>query len=266
MALGDEAVEVRCWDPILARTFAGPLAPFVQDRSAFACRIDLYVGSEGPVVAVDGKVAHRPGSLGLGRWLALRQLACRLFPRHHWLALLHAASVALPFGVVLLAAASGSGKTTLAGALAAAGGMLLSDDITPIEAGSLRAWPYPLSMSVKEGSWQLFGTLFPKFRSYPPVSIGSTRVRYFQASIPLPELRGHEVTALVVPQYRHLAKLTCVPLSPIDVLRSLVATGTWPPTAPEDLEQMLAWLQRLPAFRLTYGDVHEAVACIQGLR
>ncbi|HWL69184.1 MAG TPA: hypothetical protein VNS22_12460 [Geminicoccus sp.] len=261
VAQGSMAARVRCWEPVLARTFAGALAPLVSDGGAAACTIDLYPSADGPVVAVDGMLAHRPGSLGLGRWLALRRLAVELAPGRHWLALLHAATVAMPFGAVILAATSGSGKTTLAGALLAAGGALLSDDITPIEAGSRQAWPFPLAMSVKEGSWPLFARMHADFALTVPVSIGTTRVRYFapaRRSAP----RGQPVAMVIVPRYRAGARLDRQRLRPIELLRSLVESGTWPPAAGRDLTDLLAWLERVPAFRLTYGDLDEAVAAI----
>lgn len=263
VAQGGPAVAVRCWDERLGRTFAGALAPLVRNDLAPVRTIDLYPTPEGPVVAVDGRLAHQPGSAGLGRWLALRQLAVELFPARRWLALLHAASVAMPFGAVVLAAASGSGKTTLAGALLAAGGILLADDITPLEADSLAAWPFPLAMSVKEGSWPLFTRMHPSFAAVPPVRIGASRVRYFQPDHPLAFPAPHRVAMLVAPRYRQGASPALTRLSPADLLRHLVATGTWPPSDPAGLQQMLAWLRDLPAFLLTYGELADAVRLIQ---
>ncbi|MEM6332783.1 MAG: hypothetical protein AAF823_05525 [Planctomycetota bacterium] len=69
------------------------------------------------------------------------------------LLLLHAGTVAIGHGAVLLAAASGSGKSTLTSALWAAGGALMSDEFGAIDPATRRLLPIPKPVCVKAGSF-----------------------------------------------------------------------------------------------------------------
>ncbi|MBS7538693.1 phosphoenolpyruvate carboxykinase (ATP) [Ancylobacter lacus] len=266
--LGPGSARVRCWPDPLARTFSGALAPMLADAPAgdvpAGPRVDLFVTPEGQaLVTVDGVIAHRPGSAPMGRWLAIRQLAARIHAGRRWLALFHAAAVALPGGgAVLLPAASGSGKTTLAGALLAHGGTLLSDDLAPVDADTGEVWPFPMAMSVKPGSWPVFTELHPGFAETPPSVIGATTVRYFRPAGALAAAAGHPVAAIVLPRYEAGSALRAEPVPPRDLLRAIIAGGTWPPEGEAELRSLLALLERVPACRLVYGDVRAAARAL----
>ncbi len=266
--LGDGTARVRCWPDPLGRTFAGALAPLLVDADADGLPsgplVDLFVSPEGQaLVTVDGVIVHRPGSAPMGRWLAIRQLAGRIHPGRRWMALFHAAAVALPGqGAVLLPAASGSGKTTLAGALVAAGGTLLSDDLAPVEAATGEVWPFPMAMSVKAGSWPIFTELHPGFADTPVSVIGATTVRYFRPPGPLAAAAGHPVSAIALPRYEAGSPLRVEPVAPQELLRAIIAGGTWPPEGSEELRALLALLERVPACRLVYGDVRAAARAL----
>ncbi|MEO0588857.1 MAG: hypothetical protein AAF078_14615, partial [Planctomycetota bacterium] len=70
------------------------------------------------------------------------------------LLLLHAGTVAIGDGAVLLAAASGSGKSTLTSALWAAGAALMSDEFGAIDPATRMLHPIPKPVCVKAGSFE----------------------------------------------------------------------------------------------------------------
>ena len=74
-----------------------------------------------------------------------------------WQALLHGACLERGEATIALFAPSGSGKSTLAAELSAQGRQLVSDDIVPLESGSLKAPPVPplevLARLTEDGSW-----------------------------------------------------------------------------------------------------------------
>ncbi len=263
--LGQRFARVRCWPEPLSLTFAGALAPILAKGDGTGPVIDMFIAADGqPVVTVDGSIVHRPGSAGQGRWLALRQLALQLYPERSWLAVLHGATIAFPSGgAVLLAAASGSGKTTLAGAFLADGGQLLSDDISPLEAISHAVWPFPLAMSVKSGSWDVFGSFHAAFATTSPVRIVASTVRYFAAPNAISEPAPYPLLAIVAPQFEAGSAVVMEPLEPVALFRHLIASGSWPTEDRGMLDDMLGWLETVPAFQIRYGDAREAARYVR---
>lgn len=69
---------------------------------------------------------------------------------------LHAASVALGEGPILLAGAKGSGKSTLALALARLGAGYLGDELTFVRYEDLGVEPFPKAATLKAGAFDLF--------------------------------------------------------------------------------------------------------------
>jgi hypothetical protein len=84
--------------------------------------------------------------------------------------LVHAGTVVAPNGRgVVLPGASEAGKTTLVMGLVRAGFGYLSDEVAVIDPVTRRLYPYPKSLSVKEGSWPLFSDLLNGPRKIPRV-------------------------------------------------------------------------------------------------
>ena len=166
----------------------------------------------------------------MGRWLLLRRLTSEIAPSRRTLVCLHAAAVAMPHGTVLLAGRSGSGKTTLAAELVAGGGALLADDLTPIEPCTRLAFPFPLAMSIKRGSWPIVSALFPGFDQVPEIALASTAIRYLPSPRHAPPGSGHKVLALLFPRYTPGASATINPcaagssVAPVGGERHLAAT------------------------------------------
>ncbi|MGD9511867.1 MAG: hypothetical protein AB7I59_15035 [Geminicoccaceae bacterium] len=258
VAEGGPPIRIRCWPPAIAATLAAALAPLAAAGPARVC-IDLFEDHAGPLLAVDGKVVHRPTTVAMGRWLLLRRLASEIAPDRRTLVCLHAAAIALPHGTVLLAGRSGSGKTTLAAGLVARGGALLADDLTPLEAGTRFAFAFPLAMSIKRGSWPVASSLFPGFGQLPEITLASTAVRYLPSPRRVAPGIGHKVVGLLFLRYAPGARASSAPVRPAAALRRLVESGTWPPVSADDLDDFLGWLADLPIHDLVYGDLDDGI-------
>lgn len=246
----------RVWDARLARVLDRMLAPLAT-KGEPASTLDLFVRDGRTTAVVDGRIAQ--DALGLGWWVLIRQLARSLHPGRKWLGVLHAATVTEGDAAIAITGVSGSGKTTLAGALIADGARLLSDDATPIEAGTRLAWPCPLAMGVKQGGWPIFAARFPDFSDTAPIHHGGRSIRYY----PSPRIvwgRGYPVKALVFPTWSDKAPFNAEQLRPSAALSLLAASGMMPPDEDEELADLLAWLATVPAWRLRYSDLGEAVS------
>lgn len=252
------APRVRVWGDLLAGVLRRMLAPLVIPGPPAGPTIDLFTTDDDrSAVALDGRVVQE--GLGIGWWLLVRQLARSLNPDREWLGILHAATVAAPGGgAVAIAGVSGSGKTTLSGALLARGAILVSDDATPIEAGTRLAWPCPLAMGVKDGSWPVFSSLFDDFLKTEPVSVGGLSIRYYPA--PRVARSGYPVAALLFPTWTPGAGHHAERLAPREALALLAKSGMLPPASGHHISELLAWLECVPAWRLTYSDHDEAAS------
>lgn len=259
---GDQIIRVRVWDESMAPVLASMLAPLiVQGPPDFT--LDLFVKDGRTVLARNGVVAQE--GEGVGWWLLIRWLARDLRPSRQWLAVLHAATIVLPGApAVVIAGVSGSGKTTLSGALIARGGRLVADDATPIESGSRLVWPCPLGMGVKTGSWPIFASLFDNFGHEPVHAFGTRSIRYFEAPRVAPN-QGHPIGALLFPTWQAGADLEATRLSPRVALRLLAESGAIPSDEAPYLAEFLAWLEVVPAWRLIYDNLADAVSFVQAL-
>ncbi len=84
-----------------------------------------------------------------------------------WLMTVHASAITNGRKTILFSAAPGNGKTTMAALLQAKGYQLISDDFVPIDNKLLHAYPFPIAMSVKEGSMDLLSSHFPTLAQKP---------------------------------------------------------------------------------------------------
>jgi hypothetical protein len=105
-----------------------------------------------------------------------------------WLMTVHAAAVTNGRKTILIPAESGSGKTTMAAMLQKEGYQLISDDFVPIDRHRFCAWPFPIALSVKQGSMDVLASIYPDLQN-EPVKLTSTKknVRYLTPNY-IPEI------------------------------------------------------------------------------
>lgn len=99
---------------------------------------------------------------------------------------------------VLLVGKTGAGKSTLALGLAARGFEYLSDDLVPLSTSGREVHSFPLSASVKEGSWRTLAEEFPALGASPVLAFGERRVRYVDPNAGGVRASGSRTPALIV--------------------------------------------------------------------
>ena len=265
--LGEIAVRVTCYPADIATAFASLAAPALAPDGAVAqTRLALFRAGETFVLTRDDRVVDHLDTAPAARWAMVRQLVLA-GTRRSWLALLHAGAVATPAGCLLLSGDSGAGKSSLLAGLVHAGFPFIADDIVPLEERSGLVWPVRLAISIKNGSWPVIGSLFRELEDAPIIHFGGRTMRYFwpnSRAVPV-DSAGYPAAAVLFPRYVKDAPAELTALDPAQSLTLLGEGGSLLPTTDAGLAQFLVWWGRLPAYRLSYGRLDDAVAAVRVL-
>jgi hypothetical protein len=236
-----------------------PFSPLEVESGPADIRVQVRaLDDDTSVIFIDGRERARiSGQPGLKESIhqALIEI---LWPGRPVSALIHASAVALHDAGLAFPAPSGSGKSTLVAHLIANGFQYLADDLTPLDAsGCLLPWPVPVS--VKEGSWSLLEEFHPELRSRPAFKVRQTQARLFAprgawTAQPTP------LKALVFPRYVAAARLELEAIRPFEALVLLREAGLWLgyPLAEERVRRFLSWLESIPAYTIRYGGLADA--------
>lgn len=172
---------------------------------------------------------------------------------------LHASAVSCGDLGIVLPGSSGSGKSTLAAALSRHGFTYLADDVVPIVQDSDQLVPVPVAMCLKQGSWEpaKIGDAVPAHRRL------GRRVKYLAP----PSVRVEPLDRYVVvcPVYEEEAAEARVSgMTPVELLAELVRSES---VLEKEMSRaymsgIVDWVQSVPAYRLRYGDTHEAISRI----
>jgi hypothetical protein len=186
-----------------------------------------------------------------------------VYPGDEWIAIIHAAAIANNEQVMILPAESGSGKSTLSAALMYAGYRYLGDDIVPVRQDDFNVTPFITSLSIKQGSWDIIGKLYPRLHDNPEYTSRDRRLRYLhldKASIDDNDCRP--VRCLAFPRYDSQAEENLQRIESTEALARLIEAGIWlgHPLDPVKIRQFLDWLDRIPAYSMTYQSLDRALA------
>jgi hypothetical protein len=230
--------------------------------------IDVVSTCEGDAaVLVDQVERVRSQDNGVVIGTLNRTILERLHPGIEWMAMIHGAAVARRGVGIALPAACGSGKTTLTAFLLPRGYDYLADDLIALAAPDGRIVPWPMPISIKEGSWQ---ALIATYRDLP--SFPQYRTKRGNARSLVPSPRVWDVDAVpfgsfVFPRYQAGAAAKLAPIPAFDALRRLLADQIWfgYPITERSVLRFLTWLDDKPAYDLSYGDVADAARLIDGI-
>jgi hypothetical protein len=228
---------------VLSREDLGSSAPIVA-------RFSVDCWGEGYRVAGTGQAAPECGSLQETR-RAIRYHVTRAFlearPERFWV---HAAAACQGRRTVLMPGRRGRGKSTLVTTLARAGWRYLSDEAVPLDMTADLAAPFPLT---------------PHVRVDPglPLAPEAVEALHKQAVELGPDAICREVVRITEPTFvRYLpgASATLEAMTPGQAaLELLESCLNYPRHGPRAVRYAADLAGRLPATRLTFGDVDGAV-------
>jgi hypothetical protein len=181
------------------------------------------------------------------------------------LLLVHAGAVTTPDGrVALFPAPSGAGKTTLVSALVRAGFGYLSDEAAAIDPATSLVLPFPKALTVKVAAGAVFPELAPG--EHGDRFVGSQWHVDPEAIRPASVAGPSEATYVIAYRYRPGAKTEVTAMSRAEACVELGQNAMNKPHHRGAALSILARvMERAAAYRLSSGDVGEAVDAVRRL-
>jgi hypothetical protein len=188
----------------------------------------------------------------------------RTRPNLQWFALIHGSAVSFGDKGLALAGPSGSGKSTLAAGLIAQGYNFLADDLVAVSEPHGTIVPWPLPVSIKQGSIDIVGAHHPQLLETAPYRTKGVEARML---IPPPSAWDADpvpLRRLVFPRFAAGAKSHARRLSSFEAIERLLNDRVWlgNPVTERRMSAFLTWLDQTPAFVLSYGSLDDGMQLI----
>ena len=186
----------------------------------------------------------------------------------NWRVSLHAAAVGTESGCVLMPGASGSGKSTLTAALLSLDRVQYhTDDLALLEPEALTVIPVPMPLVLKSGSWDALHPFLPDLADQAIYTRLGKASRYW---VPPPERiarKAAPIEAIIFPYYADGADTVLSRIGPFEAMSRIISapSAVRPPITRQVVEEFASFVQRVPAFALTYGALDEARVKVRGL-
>jgi Coenzyme PQQ synthesis protein D (PqqD) len=181
-----------------------------------------------------------------------------------WFALIHGAALGFAGKGLALAGPSGSGKSTLAAGLVGQGYDFLADDLIALSEPSGMIVPWPLPLSIKQGSIDIVGAHHPQL-----AKAASYRTKGVEARMLIPPADAWDADPvplrhLVFPRFVAGAEPHARRLSSFETIERLLIDRVWlgNPVTEQRMSTFLAWLDGTPAYALSYGSLADGMRLI----
>ena len=183
-----------------------------------------------------------------------------------WLMTVHASAITNGKKTILFSAPPGNGKTTIAALLQKRGYQLISDDFVPIDRDSFNAFPFPIAMSVKEGSMEVLTSLFPELGEKPLNYISPEKsVRYLTSGQQPDLLKAvYPVHEFIFVQYDGSIDFSWEKLDPIKAIK-LLLDQAWVAPLSGNAALLFDRILQISFYQLTYSNNRKALDAIANL-
>lgn len=175
-------------------------------------------------------------------------------PFSGWMCTLHASGIHKNNKSFIFSAAAGSGKSTTSALLKASGLNYISDDfIAATPDGNV--YPFPASISVKEGSFAILSKYYPELGEKKAEKAATGKmVRYLPAdNFKTIYKNGIPVSSFIFVDYRADSSFELNPLSKKEALQILLKE-TWVNPKSTLVRAFFDWVGKTNFYRMTYSD------------
>jgi hypothetical protein len=181
-----------------------------------------------------------------------------------WFALMHGAALSRRGKGIALAGPSGSGKSTLAAGLIHQGYDFLADDLIALSEPHGKIVPWPLPLSIKQGSIEVVGARHQQLQKAAPYRTKGVEARML---IPPSSVWNSEPVSLrhlIFPRFAEGADPHARRLSAFETMERLLADRVWlgNPITKQRMSVFLSWLDHTPSYALTYGNIDDGMQLI----
>lgn len=225
------------------------------------------VETDEATLVVDGTERIRTSDPGVLIGALYQAVLQGVHPRIDWLALIHGGALARNGVGIGLPAPSGSGKTTLIAYLMTRGFEYLADDLLAIAAphGCIVPWPVPLS--VKDGSIHMLAILHPELNQSPSYPSRGRNVRLLLPAADAWHREPTSLRCLVFPRFIAGASAQVRPLAAFEALERLLSDRIWLgyPLAEDRVQAFVTWLEQVPCYAISYGSAEAAARCVEDI-
>lgn len=235
-------------------------ALFMQDHISGnaepCCHLELFE-SAGRIMLKNGSLVWAEEDLQLMKRRLFIEITGVIYNRDYtsWLSFIHGSGVGNGKESIILSTSMGSGKSTLAALLVTQGYRFISDDFIPIGLHSLKVFPFPASLSVKEGSLPV---LTPYFKSLETAQTYFFRnkdksVKY----LPLNKYKGFykptPVKSILYIKYHSEKENSLKKLSFRESIRKF-HEHSWINPSPKHARKFIKWFPGIPCYELVYNS------------
>ncbi len=264
-ALNNRVFRIEIFEEDLIEEIAPRLHPLRADASDSHVLIQLFRDAGVIHLISNGDPIALEPTPSAARSLLLQEMTRVSEPGRDWLAVLHAGACGTQSECVLLAAPSHSGKSTLVAALMRAGLVFYSDDSAPIERTTLKIAAMPFALMLREGSWAVLQSRYPELCHAPLFGRTDGDVRFLPPVVTHAHGSLAKAKALVFPAYIPEAATQLERIDFLECLVNLQESKFWVAHDPDSIQAFLSLIHSLPAYRLTYSELDEAVLAIDSV-
>ena len=176
----------------------------------------------------------------------------------------HASAISNGHKTILFSAAPGSGKSTIAALMQTRGFKIISDDFVPIERSTFKAFPFPIAMSVKEGSLDLLKPHYPELENNPIIILNpEKRIKYLPIDNRIMKM-AFPVNEFIFIKYDSSVDFELEKIEPANAVKTLFEEA-WIPPQPDNVAIFLDKITGISFFRLTYSNNIKALDAISQL-
>jgi hypothetical protein len=165
----------------------------------------------------------------------------------------------------IFSASAGSGKSTVAAILKANGPGYVSDDFIAATTNG-NVYPFPASISVKEGAMQVLSGYYPELneKDLEKASTGKM-VRYlpvnnFTESLP----DGIPVAGFIFVNYKAGSGFSLAEVAKKEALQ-LLLQETWVNPKTSFIQAFFEWVEKTPFYKMTYSDNNKMISTIKNM-
>jgi len=185
-------------------------------------------------------------------------------PFSGWMCTLHASGIYNNNRALLFTAAAGNGKSTIAAIMKATGTGYLSDDFIAASSNG-NVYPFPASISVKEGSVPVLSDYYPELRHKIQEKTPTGKlVRYLPVNNQDYFRNGIKTAGIVFVKYQSGSGFSLVETGKKEALQHFLKE-TWVNPKARYVQAFFEWIDNTPFYKITYSDNERMIQAVEAL-